>query len=138
MIEELLRGRPAVFVALGLGIGIAVAAMTSFSALIGIIVLIAVASILLWRRACFWIMLLFLAFVILGQQLTSLDISSYKNTTLGRIASMKPSKPIVMGTLEEIDETNAEYLWIFETDSISINLQTPIAINGRVLLRLPK
>jgi competence protein ComEC len=138
MIEELLRGRPAVFAALGLGIGIALAAMNPFSVLIGIIILMAIAYALVWRVAFLRILLLLMAFVMLGQQIIALDTASYQKTTLGRIASMKPSKLIVIGTLEEIDETNSEYLWIFETDSISINLQTPLAMNGRVLLRLPK
>jgi competence protein ComEC len=139
MIEELLRGRPAVFAALGLGIGIALAtAGKDVFIPILMVAFVVVASILIFRRVFVRLLLLFVAFMFLGQQLLSLDVASYKHTTFGQIASMKPSKPIVIGTLKEIDETNAEYLWIFETDSISIASQTPIAIRGRVLLRLPK
>ena len=139
MIEELLRGRPAVLVAIALGIGIAIASEGNVILIpIATMVLIALASIVIWRRAFFSIVLLFVAFMFLGQQLTTLDSASYKHTNLSQIASMKPTKPVVVGTLEEIDETNTEYLWIFETDSISIDSQTPIAIHGLVLLRLPK
>ncbi len=139
MIEELFRGRPAVFAALGLGTGIALATEGNGIFIpISMAVLLVVTSIFLWRIHVFAILLLFVAFVFLGQQLCALDIACYQHTTLSRIASMKPAKPIVTGTIKEIDETNSEYLWIFETDSISVNGQTPIAVKGRVLLRIPK
>jgi competence protein ComEC len=139
MIEELLRGRPAVFAALGLGIGIALASTGNGIFIpIAIIALLTVASILMWRVHVFTMLLLFAAFVILGDQLTSLDTSSYQKTTLGQIASMKPAKTTLTGTLAEIDETNSEYLWIFQADSLSLASQSSIAIRGRVLLRLPK
>ena len=136
MIEELFRGRPAVLVALALGIGIAVGNV--FFIPIGIAMIAAVALLLIWRVNFLWTSLLFFSFLILGEQLMALDTATYKSTTLSSIASMKPTKAALTGTLEEVDETSSEYLWIFKTDSISVASQSPIAISGRVLLRLPK
>ncbi len=139
MIEELLRGRPAVFAALGLGIGIAFSSEGGgFFVPVGIAILVAVPSIFIWRVTFFRILLLFMAFMLLGEQLTQLDSQSYTNTSLSRIASTKPVKTILIGTIEEIDETNTQYLWIFDADSIGIVKQTLLPTHGRVLLRLSK
>jgi competence protein ComEC len=145
MIEELLRGRPAVFATLGLGIGIAFSsaggdhiASDAFIVPFGIAALIAVLSIYIWRIAFFRMLLFFMAFVLLGEQLAQLDSQSYTNTSLSRIASTKPVKTILVGTIEKIDETNTQYLWIYDADSIGIVKQTLLPTHGRVLLRLAK
>ena len=145
MIDEFLRGRPAVLAALGLGSGIALSsAGIIYEASLAMLVTLAAAaffgfaSIRVWRPRYFWVLLLFITFAAVGYQLTSLDTESYQKTALGKIASMKPTKPVLTGTLEEVDETNSDFLWTFETDSISIASQSSIPIKGRVLLRLPK
>jgi competence protein ComEC len=139
MIDEFLRGRPAVLAALGLGIGISLSSIgRGFFIPIAFVVLIVVASLVIWRANFFWASLLFISFVFLGWQLMALNVAGYESTTLGKIASMKPLKPELTGTLEEVDETNSEFLWTFQTDSISIASQASIPVHGEVLLRLPK
>jgi len=137
--EEFLRGRPAVFAALGLASGIALASSPwSVFVPIGLALSIVTISVLVWRCTFLQILLLFAAFVMLGHQLASLESSSYQNTTLGKIAAMKPIHPVIVGTLETIGETRSEFLWTFNVDSISIASQAPVSVQGRVLLRLPK
>jgi competence protein ComEC len=139
MIEEWFRGRPAALAAFGLATGIALPPIGSkwmvpaFS--VASIVLLAM---LIWRRTFILVFLLFVALVLLGQQLITRDTVSYTATTLSRIASMKPANPVMIGTLEEIDEATSEYLLIFKTDSISIGSQAAIPVDGRIVLRLSK
>ncbi len=137
MIEELFRGRPAVFAAMGLGIGIATASVGNSFLLAIAITAIGIGA-LIWRWDFFWKLALFLAFIFLGQQLTTLEAARYQNTPLSRIASMKPAQLMLVGTIEEIDETSSDYLWIFKTDSIRIESPISVPVIGRVLLRLPK
>ncbi len=139
MIESLFRGRPAVFAALGLGLGIALSTDADLIVVfLGVVTVIGIITALIWRANCLSKLLLFGAFVVVGHLLTSLDKASYSGTPIARIAAMKPEKPTLVGTLTELDETNSEYLWIFETDSISIASESAIAVKSRVLLRLPK
>jgi competence protein ComEC len=139
MIEKWFRGRPAALAAFGLATGIALPPIGS----IWIVPILCVAStalvaIIVLRRTFVLIFLLFVAFMLLGQQLITRDTRSYTATPIGRIASMKPANPILTGTLEEIDEVTSEFLLIFKTDSISIASQAAVPAHGRVLLRLSK
>ncbi len=139
MIEEWFRGRPAALAACGLGIGIALPPIGSNV----IVPILCVASVvlvamLLWQRSFVLLYLLFVALVLLGQQLITRDTASYTATPLARIASMKPANPTLIGTLEEIDEAASEYLLIFNTDSIRFAFQASVPVHGRILLRLSK
>jgi competence protein ComEC len=59
-------------------------------------------------------------FVMLGAGLFSLQQSSYTDTPLARIASQKIADARVIGTISDVRESQSDYEWTIETDSVAI------------------
>ncbi len=132
--------RPAFFAAASLALGISLAAQ--FPTLIPAIGPFALAGILLLLvlRQNLLVRLLSLAaaLALIGALLASLEWTSYRDTTLTNIASLKPASVVVTGTLLSTDETKREYQWLFETDSLAISRDHAVPIAGRIILYLSK
>jgi len=142
MLKDLLRGRPAVIASLALAMGIGCSVLFSslfVSWYIVVLLLLSPIAFILTRNFPAIRLVLFVVCVaLLGELLTSLDLSGYRNTQITKIASAKISKAVVTGTIDEILDTKSDYVWIFETDSIGIVREAIIPAKGRILLRLPK
>ena len=141
MWENLIRNRPAVFAGLALAIGVAISPLL-IGEMIGMVlsaVLLALVLLLSLRRwPALRLSLMFLAFGLLSALLTTSERESYRDTFIGRLATLKPEKAIIVGTLDNINETQSEVVWTVQTDSIGVASQQPIAARGAVLLRLSK
>jgi competence protein ComEC len=142
MIKYLLRGRPAVLAALALAFGVAISSLFSYTAsqwFVVVFLLLSPVGYFLTRQAPLIRLVLFVISVaLLGELVASLDLSNYRNTQIGRIASMKISKAVVTGTLDEAEDTKSSFVWVFETDSIGLLNERSVYAKGRILLRLPK
>src|SRR5581483_7015428 len=133
------QGRPALFAAIALALGIVLGSNLSFSS-VGILwfagaVAVACGAIII-RMPAPRLVAIFLFFLFLGYCLTSFEGRSYRDTVIARIASLRPPKTVVVGTLSEIDETKHGYQWTFEVDSLGIARERPVRVHGNILLYL--
>jgi competence protein ComEC len=133
--------RPAVLVAIALSLGVVLGKyFPNGLEREGLIVMLGAVLLVLIARKFFAPRLFALTagFVLLGAGLFSLQHASYTDTPLAHIASEKINDAQVIGTLSNLRESQSDYEWTIETDSIAIASSNFIPIRGRLLIRLTK
>jgi competence protein ComEC len=138
MREDLLRHRPAVFVALAMMAGITLASTFRFSLEPPLITLgVALFLLIVFRsRLVLLVITMEIGVMSLGAVLL-VESRECEQGRCARLASLKPTNVIVRGTLSEIEPLVTGYRWVIDVDSLSMPVggqRTSIALDSRILI----